>query len=203
MFIFNFDDRAFVLVKHHIHVNVCIRVHNCCVIIVKIKITRTHHKLVLVITAVGKGQQQTQKNQYQQQFNQLFTVSSKPQTHAQLQQQPIQEQKSIAPNDDEPTYRPIMFPSSEDDEKISDKFHAAPFAHNNLIPQTVEQKVEIPSPTVELLRPTRHNVATMSSRPSRPHTDMEVEYVRDFAWKLFQVTQYSYKFFVIFSLTLC
>lgn len=105
----------------------------------------------------------------------------------------------------EQTYRPITFPSSEDDKDVifnrfSSSFPMAPPSVSPSTPSplnvssiqaTADQKPVAASPPVELERPTRVAVAMAASslndgKPSQ-FPDEQLEYIRDFSWNLFQV----------------
>lgn len=146
-------------------------------------------KLVLTIAAISKGQQRASQDvqQQQQQINELFTSSNKQRLEVDVEQQKIQE-KPYANN-----YRPITFPSSEED--IQDRFQqpSSPTIHPNfpnhnanLILQSVDQKLPAPSPNMELTRPTRVAVAAATSMVGNRYTDDQLDYIRDFSWNMFQ-----------------
>lgn len=141
----------------------------------------SQRKLVLAITTISKGQLQVsaQKNQHQQQFNELFTVTGKPETEAsvQVQQQKIEEHKP-----DGQTYRPITFPDNDESDSNNKWQQPPPPPASPLTLQTIEQA----NPSGELIRPTRVAVAAVSAHPVS-FNDAEVDYIREFAWKLFQV----------------
>lgn len=141
-------------------------------------------KLVLILcVALSKGQQQqsTHQQQYQQQFTDLFAASNspKPQVSVQIQKQPIQQQSF-----EEQSYRPITFPSGEE-VLTNDRIQPVPTLNTNLI-QNVEQKT--PQPIFqEISRPTRVVMAATVANSDNRYTDDQFDYVRDFAWTLFQV----------------
>lgn len=145
-------------------------------------------KLVLILcVALGKGQQQLSihQQQYQQQFTDLFAASSKPkpQVSVQIQKQPIQQQNPIKIFEEQ-SYRPITFPSGGE-VLTSDRIQPVSTLNTNLI-QNVEQKA--PQPILsELTRPTRVVMAAMVSNIDNRYTDDQFDYIRDFAWTLFQV----------------
>lgn len=131
---------------------------------------------------ISKGQQQLsiQRPQYQQQFTDLFASSNKPkpQVSVQIQEQPTQQQDPLK-KIEEQSFRPITFPSAGEVLTIAQN----PTLNTNSI-QNAEQK--IPEPIYqELTRPTR--VAIAASVQNNLHTDDQFDYVRDFAWTLFQV----------------
>lgn len=101
----------------------------------------------------------------------------------QIQRQPIQQQGPMQ-NFEEQSYRPITFPSGEE-VLTSDRIQHVPTLNTNLI-QNVEQKT--PQPIIqELTRPTRLVMAATVANIDNRYTDDEFDYVRDFAWTLFQV----------------
>lgn len=134
-----------------------------------------HTKQVFTIAAISKGQQQASLQQ--RQFNELFTKSSGPKS-----QELDQQEKQL----DEP-FRPITFPTSDEDERPQQ------FTNANQILQSVDQKFPEPSPYAELSRPTRVAVPTATASTSNSvdistrYTDDQLDYVRDFAWTMFQV----------------
>lgn len=139
-------------------------------------------KLVLTIAVISKGQQQQQQIQ-QQKINELYTPTHKLHKNGNVQ---IEQQK-IKIGD------PIIFPNSEEDD---DKF--LPMTQNlnsissnqnvNSILQSVDQGLPAPAPFVELTRPTRVAVAAATSATiTNRYTDDQLDYVRDFAWTMFQV----------------
>lgn len=140
-------------------------------------------KQVLTIAALSKGQQQQQKP-LQQQINELLTTTShksKPQPIVEIEKQQIQQKEPI-PSAGEQTYRPITFPTSDED--LTDRFQA-PLVNNNLVTPNVEAKVT--TPQQELTRPTRRVMAATVANVENRYTDDQLDYVRDFAWKMFQV----------------
>lgn len=128
-------------------------------------------KLVLIsIAALSKGQQQVSAQKPQQ-----------PKTQSNVQ---LQRQETIQSVSNDQTYRPITFPSG-DEPLTNDRIQPIPTLNNNLVPQNVEQKstTKIDS---ELVRPTRVVVATVANVANR-YQDDQLDYIRDFAWTLFQV----------------
>lgn len=150
-------------------------------------------KLVLtLIAAISKGQQQA-SHDTQQQRNNLFTPTNKPRSNVIIEQQKIQEKPATN------TFQPITFPSNDEDE-ITSRFQLSPSQSNslnqlnqlnqpshsaNLILQSVDQKLPTPISDIELERPTRVAVATSHVIANR-YTDDQFDYVRDFAWNMFQ-----------------
>lgn len=137
-------------------------------------------KLVLICVLHSTHQQQ-----YQQQFTDLFATSNKTKSQetVQIQKQPIQQQDPVQ-NFEEQSYRPITFPSGEE-LLTSDRIQPVPTFSTNLL-QNVEQKTQ-PSIIQELTRPTRAVMAATVANIDSRYTDDQFDYVRDFAWKLFQV----------------
>lgn len=110
-------------------------------------------------------------------------------------------------------FRPITFPESEEDKDIIIDRFASSFAMpppsplmpsppppsqlmpsplpppENSIVQNDDQRFSASSPSVELQRPTRVAVAATSSSERIPsqYSDVQLDYVRDFSWNLFQV----------------
>lgn len=140
-------------------------------------------KLVLTIAVISKGQQQQQN--LQQKINELYTPSNKLHKSANVQ---IEQQK-IKVSD------PITFPTSdEDDHKFPDMITQninSISSHQNVnsILQSVDQGLPAPAPFAELTRPTRVAVAVAatSAAITNRYTDDQLDYVRDFAWTMFQV----------------
>lgn len=101
----------------------------------------------------------------------------------QMQKQPIQQQDPIQ-NFEQQSYRPITFPSGEE-VLTSDRIQLVPTSNTNLI-RNVEQKT--PQPIFqELTRPTRVFMAATVANINNRYTHDRFDYVRDFAWTLFQV----------------
>lgn len=143
---------------------------------------------------ISKGKQEATAKLQQQQFNDLFILSNAQKASVQVEPQEVQ--KKIQPQ--EPPFRPITFPNSEEDKDSQNRYSSPPSSpsqqsHNaNLILQSVDQKFPNHSPTVELTRPTRVAIpmaATTSAATelSSRFTDDQLDYVRDFAWTMFQV----------------
>lgn len=128
----------------------------------KIHSTRST-KLVLTIAAISKGQHQQKLQVEQQKIQEKSTPSEEP-------------------------YRPISFPDDDDDDEMTrDKLPPQNQTENvNLILQSVDQKFPAHSPSMELTRPTRVAAANAPIITSR-YTDDQLDYIRDFSWKLFQV----------------
>lgn len=152
----------------------------------KYRLTRLT-KLVLTIAVIGKGQQQASAQVQQSQFNDLVWFSNKPNSKTSVHVEP----QEIRQKSNEQPYQPIIFPNSEEDRDTIDKF-PPPNQNANSILQSVEQRLPAPSSTVELMRPTRVAiapiVATASSvAPAHRYSDDQLEYIRDFAWTMFQV----------------
>lgn len=117
----------------------------------------------------------------------MFTPTNKPRSNVVIEQQTIQEKPAAN------TFKPITFPSS-DEEEITNRFQLPPTLSNNaiapshsanLILQNVEQKSHTQSPNVEFERPMRVAAASTNAIGNR-YTDDQLDYVRDFAWNLFQ-----------------
>lgn len=147
-------------------------------------------KLVLIlIVTLSKGQQQVsaQKQQHQQQFAELFTVSNKPkpQGNVQIQKQQIQQQDSVQ-SSGEQTYRPITFPSGEEP-LTNDRIQPLPAFSNNSVAQAVDQKTTTRNSPQELTRPTRVVMAATVANVENRYTDDQLDYIRDFSWNMFQV----------------
>lgn len=111
----------------------------------------------------------------------------------QIEKQKIEEKSPDGP------YRPITFPTSDEDENTRDKFPPQKPSQNqtqsqsqnqaqnaNLILQSVDSKLPAPSPSMELTRPTRVAAVNAPEITSR-YTDDQLDYIRDFSWTLFQV----------------
>lgn len=138
----------------------------------------------MTIAAISNGQQQASTQNLQHLVNELLSTSNKPKSDGTVEVEP----QKIREKPAEDTYRPISFPSSEEDE-IKNRFQAPLMSQNaNLITQNVEQKLPAQTPNIELTRPTRVAVAaaTSASITSR-YTDDQLDYVRDFSWNMFQV----------------
>lgn len=130
-------------------------------------------KLVLTIAVISKGQQQQQK------INELFE-RNKSNKNANVEI----EQQNIKPGD------PITFPDDDDGPPHAYTVNNIPSNQNiNAILQSVEQNLPAPAaPLVELTRPTRVAVpAATSASITIRYSDDQLDYVRDFAWTMFQV----------------
>lgn len=152
----------------------------------------------MTIAVISKGKQTTAKIQ-QHQFDDLFNFSNKQKASVEVESQQVQEK--LIP--EQQPFRPITFPSSDDDRDIVIERFPPPTSlspspspsqsHNaNLILQSVDQKFPAHSPSAELARPTRVAVpvaaATSASEIlSSRFTDDQLDYVRDFAWNMFKV----------------
>lgn len=129
----------------------------------------------------------------QQQFNDLFTISNQRKVSVEVEAQHVQERSVPS----EHPFKPITFPTSDEDRDIQERFppptQPSTQKHNaNLILQSVDQKFPAHSPSAELTRPTRvaaPMVAATSASEilSSRFTDDQLDYVRDFAWNMFQV----------------
>lgn len=158
----------------------------------------------MTIAVISKGKQRATAKIQQQQFNDLFTFPNERKVSIEVEAQQVQE-KTVSP---ELPFRPITFPNSEEDKDIEERFPpptkpsvsaaaAAPAPaqqnHNaNLILQSVDQKFPAHSPSAELARPTRVAAPIAAATAaneilSSRFTDDQLDYIRDFAWNMFQV----------------
>lgn len=141
-------------------------------------------KLVLTIAAISKGQQRQQN--LQQKPNELYKPNKKD-TNVQVERQKIELGSSIT------------FPIDEDDRNFPPNMNNNPVIQNVNLLQSVEPNLPEPAPTVELTRPTRVAIAaaTMAAVTNR-YSDDQLDYVRDFAWNMFQVGC-EFDFFFVFN----
>lgn len=140
----------------------------------------------MTIAVINKGQQQAvAQNLQQYQVNKLFAPIKSRNNVA------VEPKQKISSSD-----QPITFPINDDDDVILNRFQQQyPLNQSiNSILQNVEANFAAPQPTpptslnAELTRPTRvaYMAATVPALTNR-YTDDQLDYVRDFAWKLFQV----------------
>lgn len=145
---------------------------------------RTKKKLVFATAVVNQSQQQVAAQIQQQQLNALFQYPSKPSAHGEREN--VEINKST--ESDQP-FRPITFPDS-DEENPHYKFPSTAPHNANLILQNANEKSTASSPPVELTRTTRFAAAMATANSdiiASRFTDDQLEYVRDFAWTMFQV----------------
>lgn len=147
-------------------------------------------KLVLTIAVISKGQQQT--SVHQQQFNNLLATSHKQNPSIQIQQQQVRENDPIGLSANEQ----ITFPSNDGD-SINDRQPPATNPNYNLLLQNVEQRISTQGPDNYIHRTTK--VATANNNANQ-YNDDQYGYIRDFSWKLFQVSSlfYTFNFHILF-----
>lgn len=147
-------------------------------------------KLVLTIAVISKGQQQA--SVHQQQFNNLLAKSHKQNQPIQIQQQQVRENDPIGLSVSEQ----ITFPSNDGD-SANDRQPPATNPNYNLLLQNVEQRISTQGPDNYIHRTTK--VAT-SNNNANQYNDDQYEYIREFSWKLFQVSSvfYTFKFHILF-----
>lgn len=144
-------------------------------------------KLVSIFAVISKGQQQTtvqqqQHQQLQQQIGSLFKPPIPQRLSVQIQQQHVHEHRPLIQSGAaDQLYYSITFPSSNEDignEHLSPPINNANF--NNLVAPTTSHRVS-ETPNINSNFP----LAAPSPAPA-PYGDNEYDFIRDFAWTLFQ-----------------
>lgn len=170
-------------------------------------------KLVLTIAVISKGHQQASAQKLQkQQVNQLLTPSNKPSTNVDVdirpQKIPSVDQPITFPNNDEDDDIKKKFPPLNQNvnsilQNFEQKLPArvpAPCPAVARAPAVSSAPATSPAPVItlsapdasnaELLRPTRVAVPVPDASAAaikKNYTNDQLNYVRDFAWTLFQV----------------